>query len=96
MIMDVVVVCSWMLGVIMSLMFFLCLIAQFVPSHFDYRFSPNKPLSRMALETRGHAGSNPPPPPEPNMAQVLRLVLEDREAARGKRQANLATLQHLA
>jgi hypothetical protein len=30
------------------------------------------------------------------MAQVLRLMLEEREAARAKRQANLATLQHLA
>jgi hypothetical protein len=29
------------------------------------------------------------------MAQVLRLMLEDHEAARAKRQANLATLQHL-
>ncbi|XP_071685469.1 uncharacterized protein [Lolium perenne] len=30
------------------------------------------------------------------MAQLLRLVMEDREAARAERQANLATLQHLA
>jgi hypothetical protein len=30
------------------------------------------------------------------MAQVLRLMLEEREAARTERQANLATLQHLA
>jgi hypothetical protein len=30
------------------------------------------------------------------MAQVLRLMLEDREAACTERQANLATLQHLA
>jgi hypothetical protein len=30
------------------------------------------------------------------MAQVLRLMLEDREAARAERQANLATLHHLA
>jgi hypothetical protein len=30
------------------------------------------------------------------MEQVLRLMLEEREAARAKRQANLATLQHLA
>jgi hypothetical protein len=30
------------------------------------------------------------------MAQVLRLMLEDREAACAERQANLATLQHLA
>jgi hypothetical protein len=29
------------------------------------------------------------------MAQVLRLMLEDHEAARAERQANLATLQHL-
>jgi hypothetical protein len=30
------------------------------------------------------------------MAQVLRLMLEDHEATRAERQANLATLQHLA
>jgi hypothetical protein len=36
------------------------------------------------------------PPPEPSMAQVLRLMLEEREAARAECQANLATLQHLA
>jgi hypothetical protein len=30
------------------------------------------------------------------MMQVLRLMLEDHEAARAERQANLATLQHLA
>jgi hypothetical protein len=30
------------------------------------------------------------------MAQVLRLMPKDREAARVERQANLATLQHLA
>jgi hypothetical protein len=53
-------------------------------------------LSRMALGTRGQTGGNPPPPPEPSMAQVLRLMLEEREAARTERQANLATLQHLA
>jgi hypothetical protein len=53
-------------------------------------------LSRMASGTRGQAGGNPPPPPEPSMAQVLRLMLEDREAARAERQANLTTLQHLA
>jgi hypothetical protein len=62
----------------------------------NYCFSPNKLLSRMAPETRGHAGNNPPPPPEPDMAHVLWLTLEDREAARAKHQANLATLQHLA
>ena len=30
------------------------------------------------------------------MAQLLRIVMEDREAARAERAANLATLQHLA
>jgi hypothetical protein len=50
----------------------------------------------MAPEMRGQAGNNPPPPPEPDMAHVLRLMLEEREAACAERQANLATLQHLA
>ena len=39
--------------------------------------------------------NNPPPPPDPTMAQLLRLMMEDRQAAREERQANLATLQHL-
>jgi hypothetical protein len=30
------------------------------------------------------------------MEQLVRLMLEDREAAQAERQANLATLQHLA
>jgi hypothetical protein len=49
-------------------------------------------LSRMASEMRGQAGGNPPPPPEPSMEKLLRLMLEDRKAARAERQANLATL----
>jgi hypothetical protein len=47
----------------------------------------------MAEGTRGRAGGNPPPPLEPNMAQVLRLMMEDREAAQAERQATLAVLQ---
>jgi hypothetical protein len=50
----------------------------------------------MAEGTRGHAGGNPPPPPEPDMTQVFRLMMEDREAARAERQATLAVLQQLA
>jgi hypothetical protein len=30
------------------------------------------------------------------MAQLLRMMMEDREAEHAKRQANLATLEHLA
>jgi hypothetical protein len=78
-----------------------CLVAQLIfPLHLKNYccISQDKLLSRMAPETRGHASNsnNPPPPPEPNMTQVLRLMLEDHEAARAERQANLATLQHLA
>jgi hypothetical protein len=36
-----------------------------------------------------------PPPPNPKVAQLLRLIMEDREASRAERQANLATLQQL-
>jgi hypothetical protein len=36
-----------------------------------------------------------PPPPNPKMAELLRLIMEDREAARAERQANLATLQRI-
>jgi hypothetical protein len=51
----------------------------------------------MASGTRGHGGSSaPPPPPDPTIEQLLRLMMEDHEAPRVERQANLATLQHLA
>ena len=39
---------------------------------------------------------DPPPPPEPSMAQMMHLLMEDREAACKERTATLATLQHLA
>ena len=39
---------------------------------------------------------DPPPPPEPTLAQMMRLLMEDREAVRAERTATLATLQHLA
>ena len=38
---------------------------------------------------------DPPPPPEPTLAQMMRLLMEDREAVRVERTATLATLQHL-
>ena len=37
-----------------------------------------------------------PPRPEPTVAQLLALLIEDREAARAERTATLATLQHLS
>src|ERR1041385_9099475 len=40
-------------------------------------------------------GDAPPPPPDPNMAQLLRLLMEERQAARDVRQANMAALQQL-
>jgi hypothetical protein len=70
--------------------------AQLVSSRILLSFLTKPPFSRMASGTRGQAGGNPPPPPDPSMAQVLRLMLEDREAAHAERQANLATLEHLA
>ena len=39
---------------------------------------------------------DPPPPPEPTLAQMMRLLMEDREAVHAERTATLATLQHLA
>ena len=36
-----------------------------------------------------------PPPPEPTVAQLFALVMEEREAARADRKATLAALQHL-
>jgi hypothetical protein len=70
--------------------------APLVSSRISLLFLTKPFFSRMASGTRGQAGGNLPPPPEPSMAQVLRLMLEDREAARAECQANLTTLQHLA
>ena len=36
-----------------------------------------------------------PPPPEPSVAQLFSLIMEEREAARADRKAILAALQHL-
>ena len=36
-----------------------------------------------------------PPPPEPTVAQLFALVMEEREASRADRKATLAALQHL-
>jgi hypothetical protein len=86
-----------MLGVLMSLMHDSKFVyAQLVSSRILLLFLTKPCFSRMASGTRGQAGGNLPPPPEPSMAQVLRLMLEDREAAHAECQANLATLQHLA
>ena len=50
----------------------------------------------MAHNTRagrgGRANQDVPPPPDPNMAQMLRLIMEDRQAAREAQQANTAAL----
>ena len=35
------------------------------------------------------------PPPEPTVAQLFALVMEEREAARADRKATLAALHHL-
>ena len=51
------------------------------------------------VDTRGggsHGRNEPPPPPEPTPAQLLRIIMEDREASRLERQAHLAVLQQLA
>jgi hypothetical protein len=87
----------WMLGVLMSLMHVIKIAyAPLVSSHILLLFLTKPFLSRMASGTRGQDGGNPPPPHEPSMAHVLRLMLEDHEAAHAERQANLATVQHLA
>jgi hypothetical protein len=66
----------WMLWLCMSLVFLFEACISFLVMNLT------KPLlSRMAPEMRGQAGGNPPPPPEPSMEQLVRLMLEDREAA---------------
>jgi hypothetical protein len=94
--MNVVTMCLWMLGVLMSLMHVIKFYAQLVSSRILLSFLTKPCFSRMALGMRGQAGGNPPPPPKPSMVQVLQLILEDCEAARAEHHANLATLQHLA
>src|SRR5664279_2528349 len=39
--------------------------------------------------------SDLPPPPDPTMAQLLRMMMEDREASRLERQASMTTMQQL-
>jgi hypothetical protein len=81
-----------MLEVIMSLTFIFKFYYTTCSSHTLLLFLTKTFLSRMASGTRGQARGNPPPPPEPSMAQVLWLMLEEREAARTESQANLTTL----
>src|ERR1041385_334783 len=41
------------------------------------------------------SGSSDVPPPDPNMAQLLRLLMEEHQAARDECQANMDALQQL-
>ena len=54
----------------------------------------------MAANTRGGSGNRGdgemPPPPDPSMAQVLRLLMEDRQAACDTQQASITALQQIA
>ena len=54
----------------------------------------------MASNTRagGRGRGNPdvPPPPNPDMTQVLRLLMEDRQASRDIQQASITALQQIA
>ena len=43
----------------------------------------------------GRGGEEIPNPPDPNMAAMLRLIMEDRQAAREAQQANTAALQQI-
>src|SRR3954470_20788760 len=52
-------------------------------------------MSRHTRANPSGSGDAPPPPPDPNMAQLLRLLMEERQAARDERQANMAALQQL-
>ena len=52
-------------------------------------------MSRHTRSNPSGSGDVPPPPPDPNMAQLLRLLMEERQAARDERQANMAALQQL-
>ena len=39
--------------------------------------------------------SNAPPPPDPSKAQLMRLFMEERQANREERHANMAAIQQL-
>src|SRR3954471_13381408 len=52
-------------------------------------------MSRRNCAKPSGSGDVPPPPPDPNMAQLLRVLMEERQAARDERQANMAALQQL-
>ena len=58
---------------------------------------PPQNQNRMAGRTTraNPESSNAPPPPNPDMAQLMRLFMEERQAAREERQANMAALQLL-
>ena len=43
----------------------------------------------------GHGNAEIPNPPDPNMAQMLRLIMEDRQAAQEAQQANTTALQQI-
>jgi hypothetical protein len=68
--------------------FFNSCLFRFVENHSIFLSSNTSFSYRMA--------PTEPPPPEPTVAQLLALLMEDREAARAKRTTTLATLQHLA
>src|SRR3954469_1256015 len=55
----------------------------------------NLRLSRHTRANPSGSGDVPPPPPDPNMAQLLRLLMEERQAAREDHQANMDALQQL-
>ena len=78
----------------------------FTPVFLPVFFAFHKPVLRRFFKTTIYLlvlisfffsmAHEPPPPPEPSVAQILALMMEDREAVRAERTATLATLQHLA
>ena len=53
-------------------------------------------MSHNTRAGRGGRGNDEiPNPPDPNMAAMLRLIMEDRQAAREAQQANTAALQQI-
>ena len=68
----------------------------FLISWFDSRFAKPPFYALVSYPFSFSMASDLPPPPEPTVAQILALVMEDRETARAERTATLATLQHLA
>ena len=55
-----------------------------------------KGMAYLGCYRRGRGNPDVPPPPNPDMTQVLRLLMADRQASRDIQQASIMALQQIA